>query len=154
MQWEQDHLCGPLMRSNCCCDSHSTTRQVSCKKGSISYVAWTQACSPPLLLLLLLLLRDVVGFRGRRLEVKGWGDGVIVLESMRICRPHENRRAVILDFSMLRPIFIKGRFQVLRFQDLCGWSAKTMKYMCVFEWKCKKMFLCGRPLEPLHSVKC
>ena len=74
------HSCGPLMRSNCCCDSHSTTRRVSCKKGSISSAARTQACSPSLLLLL--LLWDVTGFRGRRKEVEGWGDGVIVLESM------------------------------------------------------------------------
>ena len=47
------------MRSNCCCDSHSTTRRASCKKGSISSVARTQACSPPLLLL---LLWDIAAF--------------------------------------------------------------------------------------------
>ena len=32
-----DHLCGPIMRLNCCCDSDSTTRR-SRKKGSISSV--------------------------------------------------------------------------------------------------------------------
>ena len=64
MQGNQNRSWGPLMRSNCCFDSHSTTRRVSCKKGSISSAAWTQACRPPLLLLL--LLRDVAGFRGWR----------------------------------------------------------------------------------------
>ena len=80
------------MRSNCCWDSHSTTRRVSCKKGWISSVAQTRACSPPSLLLLLW-------------DVDGCGDRVIVLESIWIRRPHENRRAVILDFSTLRPVF-------------------------------------------------
>ena len=61
-----------------------------------------------------------------------WGDGVIVLESMRIRRPHENGRAAFSDFSTLRPIFKKVRFQALRFQDPYGRSAKTMQYMCVF----------------------
>ena len=46
MQGNQNRLCGLIMRSNCCCDSHSTTRRVSCKKGSISSAARTQACSP------------------------------------------------------------------------------------------------------------
>ena len=83
----------------------------------------SQACSPPLLLL---LLRDATGFRGRRLEVEGWGDGVIIPESMLIRRQH-----VFSDFSTLRPSFKKVRFQALRFQDPCGRVAKTMQYMCV-----------------------
>ena len=58
----------------------------------------------------------------------GWGDGVVVLESMRIRRPHENGRAVFSDFSALRPVFEKVCFQSLRFQDPCGPSAKTMQY--------------------------
>ena len=58
-QGNQNRFCGPVMRSNCCCNSHSTTKRVSCKKGSISSAARTQACSLPLLLLL--LLWDVVG---------------------------------------------------------------------------------------------
>ena len=74
MQGNQKRSYGPIMRSNCCCDSHSTTRRVSWKKGSISSAAWTQACSPPLLLL---LWWDVTGFGGRRLEVDGWGNGVL-----------------------------------------------------------------------------
>ena len=105
------------MRSNCCCNSHSTTRRVSCKKGSMSSVAWTRACSLPLLLLLLW-------------DVAGWGDGVIILESMRIRHPHENRRAAFSEFSTLRPVLKK-----VRFQDPYGWSAKTMQYVCVFEKK-------------------
>ena len=48
---------------------------------SISSAARTRACRPPLL-----LLWDAAGFRGQRLEVEGCGDGVIVSESMRICR--------------------------------------------------------------------
>ena len=35
------------------------------------------------------------------MEVEGWGDGVIVLESMQIRCPHENGRAAFLDFSTL-----------------------------------------------------
>ena len=130
-------LCGPLMRSNCCCDSHSTTRRVSCKKGSICSAAWTWASSPPLLL----LLWDVAGFRVRRQE--GWGDGVIVSESMQIRHPHRNGRAAFSDFSTLGPVFKKVRFQPLCFQDLCGRSAKTMQYICVFR---KRAFSSGRGL--------
>ena len=124
MQGNQNRLCGPIMRWNCCCNSHSNTRRVSCKKGSISSAARSQACSPPLLLLLLLFLWDVAGFRGRRQEVEGWGNGVIVLESMRIRCPHENERAAFSDFSTLRPVFKK-----VHFQDPCGRSAKTMQYV-------------------------
>ena len=58
VQRNQNLLCGPVMRSNCCCDSHSTTRHVSCKKGSISSVARTRTCRLPLLLL---LLWDIAG---------------------------------------------------------------------------------------------
>ena len=66
-----------------------------------------------------------MGFRGRRQEVEGWGDGVIVSESMQIHCPHENGRAS--NFSTLRPVVKK-----VCFQDPCGRSAKTMQYMCVF----------------------
>ena len=127
VQGNQNRLCGPLMRSNCC-NSHSTARRVSCKKGYISSAAQTQACSP----LLLLLLWDVAGFRGQSQEIQGWGDGVIVLESMWIHCPHENRRAVFSGFSTLRPVFKKVCFQALRFQNPCGWLAKMMQYMHVF----------------------
>ena len=88
------------MRSNCCWDSHSTTRRESCKKGWISSAARTRACSPPLLLLLLLLW-----------DVEGRGDDIIILESMQIRRPHENGRAAFSDFSTLRPVFKKVRVQ-------------------------------------------
>ena len=135
MQGNQSLLCGPAMRSNCCFDSHSAIRHVSCKKGSISSAARTRACSPPLLLL---LLWDVAAFRGKRSR----GDGVIVLESTR--RPHENGRAAFSDFSTLRPVLKKVSFQVLRFQDPYGRSAKTMQYMCVFR---KTAFSCGRRLS-------
>ena len=40
----QNHLCGPIMRSNCCCNSHSTTRQVSCKKHQHKHVARHCCC--------------------------------------------------------------------------------------------------------------
>ena len=84
------------------------------------------------------------GFRGWRQEVEGWGDGVIVSESMQIRCPHENGRAVFLDFSTLRPVFKKVCFQALRFQDPCGRSAKTTQYMYVFT---KEHFSCRRPLR-------
>ena len=129
VQGNQNHLCGQIMRSNRCCDSHSTTRRVSCKKGSISSAARTQACSPPLLLL---LIWDVAGFRGRRQEVEGWGDGVIVLESMQIHCPQDNRRAAFSNLFTLKPVFKKVHFQALCFQDLCGPLAKKMQYMCIF----------------------
>ena len=102
------------MRSNCCWDSHSTTRRESCKKGWISSAARTRACRPPLLLLLLLLW-----------DVEGRGDDVIILESMQIRRPHENGRAAFSDFSTLRPVFKK-----VCLQDPCGRSAKTMQNVC------------------------
>ena len=71
--------------------------------------ARTKACSPPLLLLLLLLLLwDVSGSEVERLEVEGWGDGIIDTESMRICCPHKNTRAAFSDFSTLRPCFKKA----------------------------------------------
>ena len=72
------------------------------------------------------------GVRGRRLEVEGRGDGVIVSESMWIRHQNENGRAAFSDFSTLRPGFKKVCFQALRFQDLCGRSDKTMQYMCIF----------------------
>ena len=100
----------------------------SCKKDSVSSAARTLTCSPPLLLLLWV----VAGFRGQRQEVEGWGNGVIVSESMQIRRPHENGRAAFSDFSTLRPGFKKVCFQALHFQDPCGRSAKTMQYMSVF----------------------
>ena len=122
MQGNQNRLCGLLMRSYCWCNSHSTTMRVSCKKGS-------QACSPPLLL----LLWDVAGFRGWRLEVEWWDDGVI--QSMQIRRPHENTGAAFLDFSTLTPGFKKVRLQTLCLQDPWGRSAKTMQNMCVYTHK-------------------
>ena len=111
----------------------------------------TTSSTLPLLLSLLLLLWDVTGFRGRRQEVKGWGDGVIVLESMQIHCPHENWRAAFADFSTLRPIFKKVRFQALRFQDPCGWSAKTMQYIFFFR---KRAVSSGRPLYVNRAGHC
>ena len=127
MQGNQNRWCGPLMRSNCCCDSHSTTMWVSCKKGSISSAARTRACSPPLLLL---LLWDVAGLRGRRQEVEGRGDGVIILES---------REGCVIGF--LHP---ETRFKKVCFQDPYWRSAKTMQYMCVFAKECCRL---GRGLK-------
>ena len=94
--------------------------------GSISSAARSQACSPPLLL----LLWDVAGFRGRRLEVEGWGDGVIDTQSMRIHRPHENTRAVFSDFPPLRP-----GFKTVCLQDPCGRSAEMMQNTGVYTRK-------------------
>ena len=138
MQGNRKLLCGTAMRSNCSCDTHSTTRHVSCKKGSISSAART--CSP---LLLLLLLWNVAGFRGQRQE--GWGDGVIVSGSMCIRHPHENGRAVFSDSSTLRLGSKKVHFQALHFQDLRERSAQTDATRVHF---CKRAFLCGRP----HSL--
>ena len=56
-----------------------------------------------------------MGFRGRRQEVEGWGDGVIASESMRIK---------------------KVRFHALRLQDPSGRPAKTMQNMCVYTKEC------------------
>ena len=128
MQENQNRLRRAVIRLNCCCDSHSTTRHVSCKKGSISSAARTQACSLPLLLLLLLLLLlwDLAGFRRQRQKVEGWGNSVIVLESMRICRPHDNGRATFPDFSTLRLFQKKCVFR------RCVFRIRMMQYMCVF----------------------
>ena len=90
---------------------------------SISPAARTQACSPTLLL----LLWDVAGLRGWRLEVEGWSDGGIDMQSMRICHPHEKTRAAFLDFPKLRP----GKKSMFP----CGRSAKTMQNMWVYTQK-------------------
>ena len=136
MQGNQNRSCGPLMRLNCCWDSQSTTRRVGCKKGSISSAARTRACSPPLLLLLLLLLWDVAAFRGRRLEVKGWGDGVIVLESMRIHCPHGYGRAAFPDFSTLRPFSKKCIFRIrVRFCTRAFSSGRALSHLKAFIMK-------------------
>ena len=58
---------------------------------------------------------------------------------MRICRPHENGRAAFSDFSTLRLVLKKVRFQVLSFQDPCGPSAKTVQYMRVFAKECFRL---------------
>ena len=126
MQGNQNRSCGSLMRSNCCCDSHSTTRRVRCKKGWISSAARSRAWSPPLLLLLLLW------------DVEGRGHDVIILESMQICRPHKNRRAAFLDFSTLRLVFKK-----VRFQDPWGRSVQNDAIHVCFR---KRALSCGRPL--------
>ena len=39
------------------------------------------------------------GLTGRRMEVEGWGDGIIDMKSMQIHCPHENARAAFSDFS-------------------------------------------------------
>ena len=59
---------------------------------------------------------------------------MIVSESMRIHCPYENGRAAFSDFSTLRPIFKK-----MRFQDPCGQSAKMIQYMCIFVWTASKV---------------
>ena len=56
--------------------------------------------------------------------------------SMQIRCPRDNGRAASSDFSTLRLVFKKVHFQALRFQDPCGWSAKTMQYMCIFAKEC------------------
>ena len=56
----------------------------------------------------------------QRLEVEGWGDGVIVLESMQIRCPPKNGRAAFSDFSTLRPVFKKARFQAMCLLDPVG----------------------------------
>ena len=38
------------------------------------------------------------GLRGRRLEVEGWGDGIIDTQSMQNRCPHENARAAFWSF--------------------------------------------------------
>ena len=135
-QGNQNRLCGPLMRSNCCCDSHSTIMRVSIKTGSIFSAAQTQACSQPLLLLL--LLWDVMGFRGRRLEVEGWGDGVIILESMQIRHPRENGRLRFRIFPPWDPFSKKCVFKHCVFRiSVADWPTT-----CVFSHKNVKERFC------------
>ena len=66
------------------------------------------------------------GAQRSRLEVEGWGDGIIVSESMQIRHAHENGRAAFSDFSTLRPVFKK-----VRFHAPCGQLAKTMQNVCL-----------------------
>ena len=72
----------------------------------------TQACNLPLLLLLLWVF---AGSRGRRLEVEGWGDGIIHMQSVQIRCPKENARAVFSIFSIQWP-----GFQKVCLPDPCG----------------------------------
>ena len=60
---------------------------------------------------------------------------------------HTRTAAAFLDFSTLRPVFKKVRCQVLRFQDLCGRSAKTLQNLRFR----KREFSCGRPLKEKTS---
>ena len=139
MQGNQNRLCGPLMRSNCCCDSHSTTRQVSCKKGSISSAARTRVCKLPLLLLWEACSSEV--------ECKRSRGGVMASSFWKVCRFAVHMKTGGLRFfGFLK----KVRFQALRFQDLCGRSAKTMQYMCVFAKE--RSHLDGPSGPLLHSV--
>ena len=133
MQGNQNHLCEPIMRSNCFCDSYSTTRRVRPNM----FAAQTLSCSLPLLLLLLLLW-GVAGLRGWRLEAEGWGVGVIDRQSMWICCPNDNTRAAFSNFSTLRLGFKK-----VRLQDPFGRSAKMMQNVCLHT----KVFPCGWPLR-------
>ena len=71
--------------------------------GSVSSAAQTQECSPPLLL----LLREVVGLR---IEVEGWGDGIIDTQRMWIRCPRENPRVPFQNVFTLRPGFKKSAF--------------------------------------------
>ena len=66
------------------------------------------------------------------------------LHQKQIRRPHDKRRAAFSEFSTLRPVLKKMRFQVMRFQDPCGWSVKTMQYMCIFA---KERFCVDGPLK-------
>ena len=63
----------------------------------------------------------------------GWSDDVIVLQSMWICCPHENGRAAFSDFSTLRPVFKKLRFQELFRIRVDGWPKRC--YTCAFSQK-------------------
>ena len=88
-----------------------------------------------------------MGLRGRRLEVEGWGDGVIDTQSMRIGFPNENTRAVFTIFSPLD--------QVL--QDPFGQSAKTMQDMfsqkSVFMWMAPESSSCLEVISSCGSIK-
>ena len=139
MQGNQNLLCGPVMRSNCC--SHSTTRHVSCKKGSISSAARTRACSPPLLLL---LLWDVTGFRGQRHEVEGWGDGVIVI-IWKVCRFIVHMKMARLRFRISPPWdpFSKSVFSGTAFTKSVWTVGQNNAIHVCFH---KRAFSCGRPL--------
>ena len=75
------------------------------------------------------------GLTGRRMEVEGWGDGIIDMKSMQIHCPHENARAAFSDFSTRKLGFKKVRFQALHLQDPCGQSAKTIQNIYVYTQK-------------------
>ena len=96
MQGNQDRLCGLIMKSNCCCDSHSTTIRVRKAQYLLQH-------KHKHVVRLMLLLWDIAGLRGWRLEVEGRGDDTIDMESVQIRCPHKNARAGFLDFYTLRP---------------------------------------------------
>ena len=106
-----------IMGSNCCCDSHSTTRWVSCKKGSISSVARSQA-----------EVRHCCCRRSvQRSEARGRAVGWI-------CLLHENARALSSDFSTLRPGFKKCIFRSCIYRIYVDDQPKQCK-TCVFTRK-------------------
>ena len=130
MQGNQNLLCGPVMMLNCCCNSHSTTRHVNCKKGCI-LLRHEHKHVVSIVVVVVMRRRWV-----QRSEARGRGVGRWrhrYSKSMQIRRPHENGRAAFsfFIFFTLRPIFKKVRFQVLQ-------------YMCVFA---KEHFRMDGPLD-------
>ena len=79
----------------------------------------------------------------------GWGDGIIVLESLLIPCPYENRRAAFSDFSTPRPVFKKVCIQALRFQDPFGRSTFVNNRWCKLGHIRVKEQYCSRGIELL-----
>ena len=96
------------MRSNCCCDSHSTTRRASCKKGSTSSAAGTQACSS----------------RVQRLEARGQGVGAMVSSFRKVCG-----FAVHPETRFQKSVFLGAAF---------SGSVWMVGQPCVFMWTASK----------------
>ena len=92
----------------------------------------------------MLLLWDVAGFRGRRLEVEGWGDGVILFSKKCVLRIRVER-AFRVENALLRKCT-----RIAEKNALLCFRAKTHMYCIVLadcphgSWKCsawKRTFL-------------
>ena len=126
MQGNQNRLCRPLMRSNCCCDSHSHSREAQyLLRHEHKHLVRRCCCH----------YETSQGLRGRRLEVEGWGGGIIDTQNMQIRCPYENARPAFSDSSTLGPGFKKGSMWTIGQND-----AQHVHLH-------KRAFPCGRPLN-------
>ena len=120
------------MRSNCCCNSHSTNYKESKLQERLNIFCSTNISMKSAVIVVVVVMRccGVQRSKARGRGLGRWRHRFGKYADLLSTREREG--CVSSDFSTRRPVFKKVRFQVLRFQDLCVRSNKTMQYMCVF----------------------